>query len=150
MACRARASRTATGSTGKVCGRGHLDAQRGRRKFRLQRNDVNYPLLSTQLGTALGRPVALSATAPADAPDGQGELILVDPATGEAALGEDVDGKVVAKALVDHVPPPVPRSPAEVLDERLASATTIAALREALREYVRAQIRDQGGPTRPR
>jgi hypothetical protein len=120
-----------------------------RRKFRLTRNDVDYPLLATQLSTALGRPVALSATAPADAPDRQGELILVDATTGET-LGEEVDGEVVAKALSDHVLPPVPRSPAEVLDERLASATTIAALREALREYARAQIRDQGGPTRPR
>ena len=81
-----------------------------------------------------------AATAPAAAPDGQGVLILVDPATGEA-LGAGIDAATVAKVIAAHVPPPAPRLPAEILDERLATATTVAALRGALREYAQAQAR---------
>jgi len=111
-----------------------------RRRFPLARDDVDYPALAVELGAALGRPVALSATAPAAADDGQGVLILVDPATGEA-LGAGIDAATVASVVAAHTPPPAPRLPAEVLDERLVTATTVAALRAALREYAAAQVR---------
>jgi len=111
-----------------------------RRKFPLARNDVDYPALAVELGAALGRPVALSATAPIDAEGGQGVLILVDPATGEA-LDAGIDAGTVARVVAGHVRPPVPPLPAEVLDERLATATTLAGMRSALREYAQAEVR---------
>jgi len=113
-----------------------------RRRYPLNRDDVDYPALAVELGAALGRPVALSATAPADAEGGQGALILVDAATGEAL---DVDAATVARVVGAHIRPPVAKLPAETLDEQLAGATTVAALRGALREYAQAEVR-QGRP----
>lgn len=111
-----------------------------RRKFPLNRNDVDYPALAVELGAALGRPVALSATAPIDAEGGQGVLILVDPATGEA-LGAGVDAGTVARVVAAHVRPPALKLPAEVLDEQLVTVTTVAGMRSALREYAQAEVR---------
>ncbi len=111
-----------------------------RRRFPLGRDDVDYPTLAVELGAALGRPVALSATSPAAAEGGQGVLILIDPATGEA-LGADIDAATVARVVTAHVRPPLPPLPAAVLDERLASATTLAGMRSALREYAQAEVR---------
>jgi len=118
-----------------------------RRRFPLARDDVDYPALAVELGAALGRPVALCATAPAAAEGGQGVLILVDPATGEA-LGSGVDAGTVARVVAAHVRPPAPPLPAEILDERLVTATTVAALRGALREYAQAEIQ-RGRPPAP-
>jgi len=111
-----------------------------RRRFPLGRDDVDYPALAVELGAALGRPVALSATAPAAADDGQGVLILVDPATGEA-LDAGIDAGTVATVVAAHVRPAAEPLPAEILDERLAGATTVATMRSALREYAQAEVR---------
>ncbi len=111
-----------------------------RRRFPLNRNDVDYPALAIELGTALSRSVALCATAPADAEGGEGVLILTDPVTGEA-LDAGIDPATVARVVAAHVRPPVPPLPAAVLDERLATATTLAGMRSALREYAQAEVR---------
>ncbi|MCA1671854.1 MAG: hypothetical protein LC799_06495 [Actinobacteria bacterium] len=49
----------------------------------------------------------------------------------------------VARVIAAHVPLSAPAAAAEILDERLATATTVAALGGALREYAQAQIRSE-------
>ncbi len=81
----------------------------------LDRSDVDLAALARELGTRLGRSVALSARPPGQIDeDGKGlpgVLAVLDPATG-AEL--DVDGRTVAAVVRAHVPPP-PTKPVPAL-----------------------------------
>lgn len=105
-----------------------------RTRFPLNRNDVNYAQLAAEMTARLGYPVAICATAPQDAPDGVGWLILIG-ANGQA-LGAGIDPAVVAAVVAAHVPAAPEPDPLDILGTALVGATTVTGLRAALLEFV--------------
>jgi hypothetical protein len=103
-------------------------------KHKVNRSDIDFAQLSTELSAVFGRSVGVQLTAPADQ---SGELIVVDNVSG-AWL--DVDPAAVASAITAHVALPEPKTPHKALADTLGTATNIADLRAALQAFAGAVV----------
>lgn len=98
----------------------------------LSRPDIDVARLADEMSAALGKPVALNVAHSTGT--AAGEVVVVDPATGEHM---SVDPEIVRKVIDAHVftVPTDQPLPIENLAAAVRQATTFAQLKAALEEY---------------
>jgi hypothetical protein len=113
--------------------------------------DVDPGTLATQLSTALGIQVAVSARNPGQKDDQgkdlPGVVVLLDANTGNEL--PDQDAAKVTAVLTAHTIPVPPKTPARTLADALGSAASLADIKAALVGFA-TKVADQEDQTRQR